>query len=95
MMPGSVPYRALAARLHDVQLRVHNNRPMNTFAALFPFSRIDHIFVSRHFEVEKVRVPQNSLTRVASDHLPLVADLRLRTEEHSATAWKKGTQAHA
>jgi len=26
MVPGSVPYRALAARLHDVQLRVSNFR---------------------------------------------------------------------
>jgi len=85
-VPGSVPYRALAARLHDVQLRMKRLRPMNTFAALFPFSRIDHIFVSRHFEVEKVQVPQNNLTRVASDHLPLIADLRLRTEEARRSA---------
>lgn len=95
MVPGSVPYRALASRLHDVQLRVGDFRPRNTFAALFPFSRIDHIFVSRHFEVEKVQVPQNNLTRVASDHLPLVADLRLRKEEHTAAVPQRMTHAHA
>ncbi|MCI0536659.1 MAG: endonuclease/exonuclease/phosphatase family protein [Verrucomicrobiales bacterium] len=91
MIPGSLPYRALAARLHDVQLRVNKLRPMNTFAALFPFSRIDHIFVSHHFEVEKVQVPQNNLTRVASDHLPLLADLRLTKEEHPPAQPVPGT----
>jgi endonuclease/exonuclease/phosphatase family metal-dependent hydrolase len=79
MLPGSLPYRALAARLRDVQVSIEGFQPLKTFAALFPFSRIDHIFVSSQFEVEKVRVPQNDLTRVASDHLPLVVDLLFKT----------------
>jgi endonuclease/exonuclease/phosphatase family metal-dependent hydrolase len=78
MFPDSLPYRAIAARLHDVQMRVKNFRPLKTFAALYPFTRIDHIFVSGHFDVEKIQVPKNHLTRVASDHLPLIADLLLR-----------------
>ena len=77
MMPGSRPYRRLAERVHDVQTLVENHKPMKTFFAFLPFSRIDHIFVSEHFEVEDIRVPQNSLTRTASDHLPLIAELRL------------------
>jgi endonuclease/exonuclease/phosphatase family metal-dependent hydrolase len=81
MVPGSLPYRALASRLHDVQLARSDFRPLKTFAALFPFSRIDHIFVSMHFEVQKIQVPQNHLTRVASDHLPLIADLTFKKQQ--------------
>jgi endonuclease/exonuclease/phosphatase family metal-dependent hydrolase len=82
MMPESMPYRAITRRLRDVQRDVQKKnrafRPLKTFAALYPFSRIDHIFVSNHFEVEQVLVPKNHLTRVASDHLPLIADLIVR-----------------
>jgi endonuclease/exonuclease/phosphatase family metal-dependent hydrolase len=76
MMPGSRPYRCLAERVHDAQTLVTHRKPMKTFFAFLPFSRIDHIFVSHHFEVEDIRVPQNSLTRTASDHLPLIAELK-------------------
>ncbi|HEY0455046.1 MAG TPA: endonuclease/exonuclease/phosphatase family protein [Verrucomicrobiae bacterium] len=78
MIPGSQPYRILTARVHDAQLLVKNHRPLNTFTTLLPFSRIDHIFVSDHFEVHEARVPQNSVTRVASDHLPLISELSFR-----------------
>jgi endonuclease/exonuclease/phosphatase family metal-dependent hydrolase len=37
---------------------------------------IDHIFISPEFHVEHVEVPANLRARLASDHLPLVADLR-------------------
>jgi endonuclease/exonuclease/phosphatase family metal-dependent hydrolase len=39
--------------------------------------RIDHVFISHEFEVERVEVPNTTLTHVASDHLPLVVELRL------------------
>jgi endonuclease/exonuclease/phosphatase family metal-dependent hydrolase len=45
-----------------------------TFPCHQPTCRIDHIFVSRHFEVKRCFAVD---TR-ASDHLPLVADLVLR-----------------
>lgn len=75
MVPDSLPYRAATSRLSDVQRSVKGFKPLKTFAALLPFTRIDHIFVSSHFQVERIQVPQDHLTRVASDHLPLVADV--------------------
>lgn len=75
MVPDSLPYRAATARLHDVQRSIPGFKPLKTFAALFPFTRIDHIFVSNHFQVEDIQVPLDHLTRVASDHLPLVTDV--------------------
>jgi len=75
MFPRSEPYRALTRRLRDVQGEVMESAPLNTFSTLRPMVRIDHIFVSRHFKATRVRVPRNHLTRVASDHLPLIVEL--------------------
>ncbi|MDQ6631706.1 MAG: endonuclease/exonuclease/phosphatase family protein [Verrucomicrobiota bacterium] len=81
MTSGAVAYRALTARLHDAQRELKNFTPLKTFAALYPFTRIDHIFVSSHFAVNDVQVPKTDLTRVASDHLPLIADLTFQPGE--------------
>jgi endonuclease/exonuclease/phosphatase family metal-dependent hydrolase len=75
MFPYSQPYRALTNRLRDVQGSLRHLPPQNTFSTLHPFARIDHIFVSRQFVPRHFLVPRNHLTRVASDHLPLIADL--------------------
>jgi endonuclease/exonuclease/phosphatase family metal-dependent hydrolase len=39
--------------------------------------RIDHLFVSAGLEVTHVEVAGDELARVASDHRPLIADVRL------------------
>lgn len=75
MFPRSEPYRALTRRLRDVQNEIERFSPLNTFSSMHPFARIDHIFVSRHFTPSNILVPRNHLTRVASDHLPLIVDL--------------------
>lgn len=75
LMPGSAPYGLAASKLRDVQAARDGHRPRNTFSSTQPFVRIDHIFVSAHFETARAFVPRNDLTRVASDHLPLLADL--------------------
>lgn len=74
LLPGSVPHRMAADRLYDV---AKSRRRLRTFSASRPFARLDHIFVSAQFETAHVEAVRNDLTRVASDHLPLVADLRL------------------
>lgn len=76
-LPGSLPYKLAAAKLHDVQAATKGHRPLGTFTSLQPLVRLDHIFTTRHFERERAHVVRNDLTRVASDHLPLLADLRL------------------
>ncbi len=84
MLPKTLPYRAVVSRLHDVQNEIKNFRPQTTFATASPIFRIDHIFVSGHFKVRRVQVPRNHLTRLASDHLPLIADLHFKDEHCSA-----------
>lgn len=49
-----------------------------TFHARFPMFRLDRIAVSQAFDPGAVRVERTPETRVASDHLPLVAELTLR-----------------
>ncbi|MGE3774133.1 MAG: endonuclease/exonuclease/phosphatase family protein, partial [Gammaproteobacteria bacterium] len=75
---GSYVCRRLGARLTDVQRAVPGWRPRNTWFGHRPTLRLDHIFVSRDVEVAEVAVIDSSLARRASDHLPLVATLRLR-----------------
>lgn len=77
LAPGSPGYRLATNHLIDVQARGRGHQPLNTFSSARPFIRIDHIFISQHFVTERVFVPRTHLTRLASDHLPLVADLRL------------------
>lgn len=75
LTPGSAPYGLAAARFRDVQAARDGHRPLSTFSSMQPFVRLDHIFISRPLEVKHIFVPRTHLTRVASDHLPLVADL--------------------
>ncbi len=66
-------YRALARDLCDV--RRSTRRLPGTWPASLPLLAIDHMFVSREFRVLSCAVPRNAVTRVASDHLPLLAEL--------------------
>ncbi len=95
-MPGSAPYKLAAARLRDVQTTVGGHRPLGTFSSIQPLVRLDHIFCSEHFERRKVTVVRNDLTRVASDHLPLVADLRIATGgDDTSTTKRPESAAHS
>jgi endonuclease/exonuclease/phosphatase family metal-dependent hydrolase len=77
-IPRSRGYRRLAARLQDAQRAPRAPRPQATFPARFPVYRIDHVFVSTGVEVVQVATVRTPLTRVASDHLPLAVDLRVK-----------------
>lgn len=94
-LPGSVPYKLAAAKLRDVQSSRDGHRPLGTFSSLQPLVRLDHIFTSPHFERQRVVVVRNDLTRIASDHLPLVADLRIVTASaDTSTTTPRQSTAH-
>jgi endonuclease/exonuclease/phosphatase family metal-dependent hydrolase len=77
MVPGSAPYKLIASKLRDVQVITPNQRPLLTFVSTYPITRIDYVFVNDLVQVESLRAPRNSITVVASDHLPLIADLKI------------------
>lgn len=79
-LPGSAPYKLAAARLRDAQFTGGGFKPQGTFSSVQPLVRLDHIFTTAHFVRERVVVVRNDLTRVASDHLPLLADFRIVAE---------------
>ena len=95
MLPGSVPYRLAVERLRDIQLDGNVRRPVNTFSSVQPMLRIDHVFVTRHFQRDAIMAVRNDLTRVASDHLPLVADLRVAAADAgTSTTSRPSGEAH-
>jgi endonuclease/exonuclease/phosphatase family metal-dependent hydrolase len=73
--PTSSVCRRLSDVLSDVQLTLADQRPKKTWFSPFPASRIDHILVDPGITVLTVDVPKTRLTRLASDHLPLIAEL--------------------
>jgi endonuclease/exonuclease/phosphatase family metal-dependent hydrolase len=73
--PRSWTVRRLESRLRSVVPEDTNERALRTWSGRTPLRRIDHILVSDHFDARNVYVPRTRLSRVASDHLPLVVDL--------------------
>ncbi len=87
LVPGGSLYRRLVApwqqpngvaTFRDVQAHAPSHVACKTFPSFLPVRTLDHIFVTPQFDVVHVHTPVNQLTRRASDHLPLVADLTLR-----------------
>jgi endonuclease/exonuclease/phosphatase family metal-dependent hydrolase len=86
LTPRSRPYALAAKKLRDVQRAVPGHKPRLTFTSARPFTRLDYIFISNALRPSRVSVPRNHLTRVASDHLPLVADLSVDVSTSDKTA---------
>lgn len=80
--PFSTTYRMLHTVMRDAQ--VGGRRPPTaTFPSRFPFMRIDHVFLAGEIEVVAINSPYDPRARIASDHLPLVVDLEIRTRRPS------------
>ena len=67
----------LSERLQSIDLRKHLSRK-RTYPGVFPVVHLDHIYYDGQVEVAKLELPRTRLALMASDHLPLVADLRVR-----------------
>jgi endonuclease/exonuclease/phosphatase family metal-dependent hydrolase len=67
----------LAERLNSVDLYPHLRR-RRTYPGFFPVLHLDHIYFSGNVEIRRVEMPRSRLALVASDHLPLVADVRVK-----------------
>lgn len=79
-VPRSRPYRLAAGHLGDAQRLAGSRRPAPTFPSRLPVLPLDHIFVSAGVNVVRTEALRTPETRLASDHLPLMADLAF-TEE--------------
>jgi endonuclease/exonuclease/phosphatase family metal-dependent hydrolase len=59
----------------DVHLHLQRRR---TYPGVLPLLNLDHIYYRGDIEVSSVEQPRTRLALVASDHLPLVAELLVR-----------------
>jgi len=66
----------LSARLNSVDLRNYLSR-RRTYPGVFPLLHLDHIYYAGHVEIVGIELPRTRLAKVASDHLPLVADVKV------------------
>jgi endonuclease/exonuclease/phosphatase family metal-dependent hydrolase len=69
--------RTLTAEFHLTDLRAHLRR-VRSYPALLPLLHLDHIYFDDHLRVEQALFHRTRRALMASDHLPLVADLILR-----------------
>lgn len=76
----SEAHRLLCSRLKNVQNELQGHTPLKTFLGRHPFGYIDHVLINERIETVAVRVPYTQLTRMASDHLPLVVDFKIVDE---------------
>ncbi len=74
--PWSKLYKNIADKYPDVQ-KITSGKVSRTFPSRWPLVRIDHVFISHHIELKAVKVPKTKLTRIASDHLPIIVDIKL------------------
>ncbi len=66
----------LSSKLKSVELGKFLKR-QRTYPGLFPILHLDHIYYSGRLEIVDISLPRTRLSLVASDHLPLVADIRI------------------
>jgi len=66
----------LSEKLNSVDLRSYLKRK-RTYPGLFPILHLDHIYYAGKLEILGIELPRTRLSLVASDHLPLVADVRI------------------
>jgi endonuclease/exonuclease/phosphatase family metal-dependent hydrolase len=76
----SAVYHSFEKNLIDAQLSPSrpNKKIIKTWPSFFPVLRIDHLFLSREFTVQNIETARDLNAKIASDHLPLIADVELK-----------------
>ncbi len=67
----------LAQRLESIDIFPYLKR-RRTYPGFFPLLHLDHVYYSGAVSIRQIKLPRSRLALVASDHLPLVADIRVR-----------------
>lgn len=68
--------KTLTALFESVDISMHLKR-RRTYPGLFPVVHLDHIYYDGPVKVLRVEMPRTRKSLMASDHLPLVATLRI------------------
>lgn len=87
---GSLFVSLLAAHFRGVDLRAHLGS-RRTYPGLLPLFNLDHIYYDEGLELTRLRLHRTPTALVASDHLPLVADLRVTAPGRGLVPGERGT----
>ena len=68
--------KTLSSLFDSVDIHAHLSR-RRTYPGIFPVLHLDHIYFEGQVEVRGVELPRTRKALMASDHLPLVANVRL------------------
>jgi len=68
--------RTLSSLFESIDIQAHLKR-RRTYPGLFPMVHLDHIYYEGEVDVRSVELPRHRKALIASDHLPLVANLRI------------------
>ena len=69
--------KLLAAHLVSADLRLHLPR-RRTYPGVLPLLHLDHIYYEDSLKLEAMTLYRTRLSLMASDHLPLVAELKIK-----------------
>jgi endonuclease/exonuclease/phosphatase family metal-dependent hydrolase len=68
--------KTLSALFESIDISKHLKR-RRTYPGLFPVVHLDHIYYEGRVQVRSVEMPRTRQALMASDHLPLIANLRI------------------
>ena len=68
--------KTLSSLFDSVDIKAHLQR-RRTYPGIFPLLHLDHIYYEGQVEIRGVELPRTRKALMASDHLPLVANVRL------------------
>jgi endonuclease/exonuclease/phosphatase family metal-dependent hydrolase len=66
----------LSEKLNAIDLTAYLKR-RRTYPGIFPILHLDHIYYEGEVQVMNIELPRTRRSLIASDHLPLVADLKI------------------
>ena len=70
-------HQLLKKTFGEVKTFMNHKSSKKTLFSCLPLFETDHIFFNGSLRVESVNVPSTPLTKIASDHLPVIADFSL------------------
>jgi endonuclease/exonuclease/phosphatase family metal-dependent hydrolase len=76
-LPGTRVFRLFQETLVSVQKQTASVRHKGTWFGCLPVACIDYVFVGSHVEVNDVEIGDSWLARLASDHRPLLTEIKM------------------
>jgi endonuclease/exonuclease/phosphatase family metal-dependent hydrolase len=69
--------RSIGEKFHSIHFHAKGFKHLKTFPSYFPLGLLDHIFLSNGVMAVKIETPGTKLEKMASDHLPLIAEVKM------------------